>query len=391
MVSEDVTDYKVLGDIAMICFAWGGFPQYAARLVGAFVEAVESGSVEPFRGEKIVVAAKRPEVPVKGMENYTKCEIKWVGPNDKVLLKDLFGVVLKMLVVSGWSYDSFNRFRDEVLSTGGIVIASCDNNFRIMPTFLGRLIDWRRWNLWGVELLKKLRFRLCFKPKYSGYLVPGESGVRLMEYYGISRDRIELGLYAADSALFSSQNNILDRPKRFLYVGQYIERKNVRRLCKAFMTADNDIKGGWSLCLYGCGPLKTEIELMARDSGGRIEVNDFVQPEQLPQLYRSARFFCLPSLNEHWGLVVHEAALSGCLLLLSRTVGASEDLLGRENGIMFNPKSLKDMVDAFRRAMLLSDCELEVGHVESKRLAHRIGFESFVSGVTNLITRANTK
>ena len=24
------------GELHMICFAWGGFPQYAARLVGAF-------------------------------------------------------------------------------------------------------------------------------------------------------------------------------------------------------------------------------------------------------------------------------------------------------------------------------------------------------------------
>lgn len=391
MVSANIAGGKDLGENDMICFAWGGFPQYAARLVGAFVEAVESGSLEPFKSERVVVAAKRPDVPVKGMERYTKCEVKWVDPDEKVSLNNLFGAVPDKLVVSGWSYASFNGFRDEVLSNGGVVIASCDNNFRIKSGLMGRLVDWRRWHLWIVELIKKLRFKIYFEPKYSGYLVPGKSGVRLMQYYGVEKDRVEPGLYAADASLFSSENDILTRPKRFLYVGQYIDRKNVMRLCRAFIDADNHLMGGWHLCLYGCGPLKTELEQMARDSGGRIEINDFVQPERLPELYKSSRFFCLPSLNEHWGLVVHEAALSGCLLFLSKNVGASEDLLGRANGITFNPNSLDDMVDAFEHAMLLSDSDMESGHIESKFLANQIGFERFVSSVTKLIVRALPK
>lgn len=37
----------------MICFAWGGFPQYAARLVGAFVKSTD---------ERVCVVGKPPAV-----------------------------------------------------------------------------------------------------------------------------------------------------------------------------------------------------------------------------------------------------------------------------------------------------------------------------------------
>ena len=40
----------------MICFAWDGFPQYAARCVGAFVKTTS---------EQVVVVGTRPDVPVE--------------------------------------------------------------------------------------------------------------------------------------------------------------------------------------------------------------------------------------------------------------------------------------------------------------------------------------
>ena len=59
----------------MIVFAWGGFPQYAARLVGAFVKSTD---------ERVCVVGKPPAVAVEGMEKCTGCEIHWVQPNDTV-------------------------------------------------------------------------------------------------------------------------------------------------------------------------------------------------------------------------------------------------------------------------------------------------------------------
>ena len=107
-------------------------------------------------------------------------------------------------------------------------------------------------------------------------------------------------------------------------------------MCHAFISANMDRK--WILEMCGCGPQK---DLIPKDPN--VEVHDFVQPEELSQIYRRARGFVLASKEEHWGLVVHEAALSGCVLLLSNRVGAKLDLLAG-NGFDFNPDKGEEIV-----------------------------------------------
>ena len=150
----------------------------------------------------------------------------------------------------------------------------------------------------------------------------------------------------------------------------------------AFQLATSGRCDAWSLHLYGSGPLKDELVRMA---DGGVHVHPFVQPEQLAGLYHEARAFCLPSLEEHWGVVVHEAALSGCVLLLSNSVGAAEDLLGNLNGFSFDPLNETEMVAAFRCVMTLTDSALATAYDSSLHMARTISKERFASGVWSLI------
>ena len=88
----------------------------------------------------------------------------------------------------------------------------------------------------------------------------------------------------------------------------------------------------------------------------------------------------MPSLEEHWGLVVHEAALSGCALLLSNRVGAKEDFLEEGvNGLSFDPYSVEDMAEKFAEAMTRT--------FETKTAAERareMGVKRFVKAVERL-------
>ena len=86
-------------------------------------------------------------------------------------------------------------------------------------------------------------------------------------------------MYAADSSLFQRGPSLGRRKKKILYVGQFIERKNVLRLVSAFTSANEH--GDWSLELYGSGPLRAKLMEVARGSGGSVLVHDFLQPEEL--------------------------------------------------------------------------------------------------------------
>lgn len=336
----------------MIVFAWEQFPQYAARCISALVKAVD---------ESVVVIATRPRVPVEGMENVCGCKVYWVGDSPD-LGKECPGLKLDNTVkafVSGWGYPMAVDVANAVRANGGRVYCMVDNNFVLTVK----------------ETLRAIRFRLKLRNKYDGFFVPGKSGRRLLRFYGVPDAKIAEGMYSADETLFDpSLVNPVKKEKRIVYVGQYIDRKNVLAVCRAFETS-GIAEHGWSLEMYGSGPLKGQIPY----------AQPFVQPEQLPSIYRRAKAFILASKEEHWGLVVHEAALCGDYLMLSNRVGAVDDLLGKKNGVLFNPYDLREMTAAFSSLDMLSNAEWTQVCEESLRMAAGRGLQSFVAGVRKLV------
>lgn len=354
----------------MICFAWSGFPQYAARCIRAFVRSTQ---------ERVVVLGTRPSVPIVGMELLCGCEVKWVERDQSFSVQETLGEVPRLLILSGWHVPTFNRLCDEVRRTGGRAICMCDNNFSFSL----------------MECLKSLRFRMLYRRKYDGFFVPGKSGLRLLEFYGVATDRIETGMYSADATLFKDGRSLATRQKTMLFVGRYIKRKNVLRLVQAFLQANTNDE--WTLDLYGSGVLKSELLTLSASHVG-VHVHDFLQPEALSEKLREARVFCLPSLREHWGVVVHEAALSGCYLLLGNQTGAAEDMLadksGEENaksevrefanGMTFPPTNTRAFTEAIKRAMRLSDARLVEAQQASIAQAQTISVEKFAEAVARM-------
>ena len=365
----------------VICFAWNAFPQYAARLVGAFARSV---------GEPVAVVATHPSVPIRGMEEVCGCDVTWIECGETRSIKDLIGEMPRCIFLGGWNLKPFARFRDQVRLNGGTAIVMCDSNW---PLSCVNPLSFHWWRTFAVECAKSVRFRLRYRSKYDAFFVPGKAGVRLLRFYGVLKDKIFTGLYAADNSLFFNGAPLTQRGKKVLYVGQLIKRKNVIRLARAFIKANED--GDWTLDMYGSGPLKGELESLAKNEGrDTMRIHGFLQPEELAAKYREARIFCLPSLVEQWGLVVHEAALSGCVLLLGNGVGAASDMLvanhdgcGYVNGRTFNPHSTHDMEKALSYAMRMVDVELAAANAASTSAAKAASVCKFVDSacaLTNL-------
>ena len=75
-----------------------------------------------------------------------------------------------------------------------------------------------------------------------------------------------------------------------------------------------------------------------------LSLQSFLQPKEIAQKLMESKVLVLPSLKEHWGTVVCEAAACGCTLLLSKEVGSQEDLLRNGiNGTLFNPKNISEL------------------------------------------------
>jgi glycosyltransferase involved in cell wall biosynthesis len=95
---------------------------------------------------------------------------------------------------------------------------------------------------------------------------------------------------------------------------------------------------GSYLVFAGDGPLRTDLEAEAHTLGIAHSVRflGFMNQSNLPAVYRSSDVLVLPSEYEAFGLVVNEAMLCGCPVIVSDRVGARFDLVREgETGFIF--------------------------------------------------------
>lgn len=191
-----------------------------------------------------------------------------------------------------------------------------------------------------------------------------------MRFFGVPTNRLSEGLYTADSNVFRCAVPIESRPLRFVFAGQYIDRKKVLRLCEAFLHFRRAIAGPCDLHLYGSGPLRDRIP-----SHPDIHVHPFATPTRLSAALNQARCLVLPSILDHWGLVVHEAASCGTLLIASRATGAAHDLCSPTNSRLVDASSIDDIAGAFHWVASLDPHNLAAASRQSRQLAAQFSIE----------------
>lgn len=340
---------------ADIAFSWDGLAHYSAKLIKSSIDRLD---------EPCVVVASPPSVPIHGMEDILRQDVHWITSSKPITWSQLGLKVPKIFVQAGWSYPAFSSLGREVKAAGGRVIGLADANWRH---------DIRQ------LLLGPIAFRLLHRKYFDVILVPGQSGQKLMQYFGVPPERILQGLYAADSSVFTPGPKLHSRPKEFLFVGQFINRKFVLELTSAFLRFSKHYPD-WRLRLCGSGDLVGRIP-----SSPNIYIEPFVQPTELVRRYHAARFLVLPSKQEAWGLVVHEATLCGCALVLSDAIGSAEDLANSNNGIFFKAGDEAALLCALNEAATRAPLWLQKAEAESRHAASKFSLQLFVDSIASVV------
>ena len=301
-----------------VAIAWNGLPFYAARLIRAGIERVDV---------PVDVVGSKPSVPIEGMEEELGQSIHWID-NQEARSWDGVGLpVPDLFIQTGWRYKGFNTLGREVRGDGGSVISMVDN----------------RWKNSVRQWVGAVVFRARYRRWFDAVWVPGASGRRLCRFLGMPDADIYEGVYGADPEVYPRGLPLSQREKTLLFVGQLIPRKNIDRLIRAYQEFRQD-HPDWTLRIIGGG----EKTIPEEESG--IEVEGFLQPEEVAERMRKSRFLVLPSLEDHWGLVIHEAALSGCGLIVSDNVGAGPDLVTPKNGFVHRAYSQDSLEEKMREA-----------------------------------------
>jgi glycosyltransferase involved in cell wall biosynthesis len=285
----------------VIVIAWHGLPIYACNVIRAFRARMDVASVH--------IITQLDNIPYASREAHLGTQFIQCLSEDSGLTWSKLGLPIpQVLFVTSWNHRGYNALAREVKRSGGSVVLMTDNIFHgSLKQYLGAI--------W---------FRLCLRKRYDAAFVPGIKCKQFLQFLGMPKDAIRIGLYAGDPAIFRDDGR--QKNGEFVFVGQLIERKGIKELVGAAKRLGILSR----ITFYGDGDLREWMH------GEGCRIHGFIQPEELGEVLRSFSILLLPSRLDHWGVALHEGALAGCSLIASDKTGAAFDLINdRHNGCIF--------------------------------------------------------
>ena len=215
----------------------------------------------------------------------------------------------------------------------------------------------RRWwkELVKRHLVSQFDSALCGGSAHRAYLeqLGMRSEVIFDKYDVVDNERFQAAVAAAhaEPERFRKLPGLESPRPYFMVSSRFIARKNLPRLLAAFRDYRRGQQDGWRLVILGTGPEEMVLRrLVADESIPDVSFVGFRQFDELVGYYAFAGAFVHPALQEQWGLVVNEAMACGLPVLVSRTVGATHDLVVEGgNGFKFNPENVADIQQALTK------------------------------------------
>lgn len=233
-------------------------------------------------------------------------------------------------------------------------------DFSCQMTYLLKEILGYKYIIWSESTINEPSWQRSIAMPYvtwalkraSSYIAIGTRSKEYLESLGAPSQKIVTAYSTVDTPHFTKRY-FEERPNKkrlrekfhideqalvCLYVGQFIERKNVTQLIMAVgaMKSRHKIQ----LILMGYGPLQRSYEALAKTLHVNLLIVPHGEVEVLTKIYTASDIFILPSKEETWGLVVNEAMASGLPVLVSNKVGSVSDLVEvGKNGFIFSPNS----------------------------------------------------
>jgi len=296
------------------------------------------------------------------LEGYTWLLVPNISPHPG--LEGFFGLVNPGLwkIIRSGRFDVVINLTSYMYSSFWITVAA--TKAQAVPLLLGidatqiEPLDGKEW---------KLRIKKFLWPRLFGMadvmVVPSSGGVQLMRSLGIPGERIVQTAHSVDNNWWIDRAAKVDRtavrtewgiPQQapvVLFCGKLQPWKRPQDALRAF--AKSSVEGSF-LVFAGDGPLRSDLEAEARALGiaSSVRFLGFVNQSILPAVYRSSNVLVLPSEYEAFGLVVNEAMLCGCPVIVSDRVGARLDLvLEGKTGFIFPVYDLEALATLLRESL----------------------------------------
>lgn len=140
--------------------------------------------------------------------------------------------------------------------------------------------------------------------------------------------------------------------------------------------------------IVGSGPLRTYLENVAESLAVKESVHFLGWRDDVADLISLFDVFCLPSLNESFGLVLLEAMAQGKPIVATNAEGIPEVIINGETGLLVPPYDSEALANALIYCLLHQEVGREMGEKGRVRLLAQYTNESMVQHYERLYLHA---
>lgn len=235
-------------------------------------------------------------------------------------------------VVVGFDMDGFRLRVPHVASLKGVIADEAQHETGVTRRLLDWQAEWERRNVHGAR-------RVLTTSVYAARRI--QQLYHLAETPRVVPELIDL---TAWRALFDSVEAVRD-PRRFvvLCVARFYRRKRIDVLLDAARHLEDRIPG-FELHIIGDGPESGRLRHLAPRSARFLGT---VSRRDLALAYKRCDVFCLPSIQEGFGIVFLEAMAAGCAIVAATASAAPEVV---PHAIMSAPNDAESLAQALHLA-----------------------------------------
>ncbi|HEX3355539.1 MAG TPA: glycosyltransferase family 4 protein [Tepidisphaeraceae bacterium] len=277
-------------------------------------------------GVDLSIVAFKTDAPNSGTQAAFKDDVvaglnvRLLSPDEKDDAKLILDHAIKLgpdvIVVPGWFHEPYRA----------LVNAAPLSNVKFVMT-----MD-TPWQGTVRQFLAAVKLK-SYLGRMSAVVVAGERAWQYAKHLGVPEGKILRGVYGFDA---HPLENLLEQrkstawPRRFLFVGRYVDDKAINVLLAGYKEYRQISKEAWPLVCCGQGPHRNEI--LAAEGASDI---GFVQPGELPRVLLEHGAFVIVSRYEPWGVAIAEAQYSGLPVICTEACGASVELVRhRASGLL---------------------------------------------------------
>jgi glycosyltransferase involved in cell wall biosynthesis len=204
---------------------------------------------------------------------------------------------------------------------------------------------------WHVRVTKRLLLPRIFR-RVDMFFTVGDENERYFQHYGVAPNRFHRVPFSIDSAFYDKvlanqaevrralrqRLGLSPETVAFLTVGKMIPRKEHSSLIRAFGTTIKPGNRSAVLLIVGDGPLRPQLESLAKPLGSAARLLGFVGVQQLPEYYCAADIYVHPSSHDPHPLAISEALYCGLPVVVSDRIGSTgptDDVQVGRNGWVY--------------------------------------------------------